>query len=122
VSAEDAITEVAVQHAEEAVAEAVVPGLGNTTATFAVLGASGFNNHRYRITGLSLTTDLPAVVQLQLRQNANQEFNFPDVFAAQVITTARNNIVCVVRRLDSNSGWGQDLRLDLFIVDRVVNP
>jgi hypothetical protein len=62
VSAEEAIIEVAVQHAEEAVAEAVVPGLGNTVATFAVVGASSTQRLRRRLTGLNLTTDQPAVV------------------------------------------------------------
>jgi hypothetical protein len=52
----------------------------------------------------------------------NQNNNFPDQFAAQVITTAQDRVVVRVKRLDGNGGWGQNLRLDLFIVDRVVNP
>jgi hypothetical protein len=64
VSAEDAITEVAVQSAEEAlpVAEAVVPVLGNTVASFAVLAPSSTQRLKVRLSGLNLTTDLPAVV------------------------------------------------------------
>jgi hypothetical protein len=30
--------------------------------------------------------------------------------------------VARIMRLDGNDGWGQDLRLDIFIVDSVVNP
>jgi hypothetical protein len=52
----------------------------------------------------------------------NQNNNFPDQFAAQVITTAQDRVVVRVKRLDGNGGWGQNLRLDLFVVDRVVNP
>jgi hypothetical protein len=118
VSAEDAITEVAVEITEETVAEAVVPGLGNVTAGFAVVGSSSINSPRFRITGFSLTTDRLRVVQFQPRQNDNQDFNSPDQFAVQVITTARDNIVCRVRRLDADGGWGQNLHLDLFVVDR----
>jgi hypothetical protein len=121
VSADDVI-EVAAQSAEEAGAEAVIPGLGNVTATFTVPGSSATNSRKVRITGLRLTTDRPAVVLVQPRQNDNQDFNFSDQFAVQVITTARDNILCLVRRLDSNSGWGQNLRLDLFVADQVVNP
>ena len=30
--------------------------------------------------------------------------------------------MCRIRRLDANSGWGQKLRIDMLIVDAVVNP
>ena len=117
------VTEVAVQEAKEEIGpEAAVPGLGNVVSTFVVPGPSDRNNRKYRATGLNLTTDSPAVVVLHPRQNDNQDFNFPDQFAAQVNTTSRNNIVFTVRRLDANAGWGQNLRVDMFIVDRVVNP
>jgi hypothetical protein len=115
--------EIAVEHAEESVGpEAVVPGLGNVTATFARVGPSNTNQVQYTITGLSLTTAVPAVVVVQPRQGDNQNNNFPDQFAAQVITTAQDRVVVRVKRIDANAGWGQNLRLDLFIVDRVVNP
>jgi hypothetical protein len=128
VSADEVVTEVtdtevaAQEVTEEIGPEAAVPGLGNVVATFVVPGSSGSNNRRYRATGLNLTTDRPAVVVFQPRQNDNQDFSFPDQFAVQVNTTARNSILYTVRRLDANAGWGQNLRLDLFIVDRVVNP
>lgn len=115
--------EIAVEPAEQPVGpEAVVPGLGNVVATFARVGSSNTNQKQYTITGLNLTTAVPAVVQVQPRQGDNQNNNFPDQFAAQVITTAQDRVVVRVKRLDGNGGWGQNLRLDLFIVDRVVNP
>ncbi len=115
--------EIAVEPAEEPVGpEAVVPGLGNVVATFARVGSSNTNQRQYAITGLNLTTAAPAVVLVQPRQGDNQNNNFPDQFAAQVITTAQDRVVVRLKRLDGNGGWGQNLRLDLFIVDRVVNP
>jgi hypothetical protein len=118
VSAEAAIEEVAPQSAEEVTAEVAVPGLGNAVSVFYILGPSSTQRLKRRLIGLNLTTDRPAVVLVQPRQGDNQDFNFPDQFAVQVITTARNSIVVEVRRLDGAGGWGQNLRLDLFIVDR----
>jgi hypothetical protein len=100
----------------------VVPGLGNVVATFCIAGPSSTQDLLLTITGLNLTTDTPAVVLLQPRQSANQDFGFPDEFAVQVIDTSATELVVRIQRLDSNSGWGQDLRLDIFIVDSVVNP
>ncbi len=115
--------EVALESAEQPVGpEAAVPGLGNVTATFSCVGSSTTNQVQYTLTGLHLTTATPAVVLVQPRQCQNQNNNFPDQFAAQVITTAQDRVVVRVKRLDGNGGWGQNLRLDLFIVDRVVNP
>ena len=102
--------------------EAFVPGLGNAVATYAILGSSSSQELKVRIAGLSLTTDTPAVVMLQPRQSANQDFGYHDEFAVQVIDTSRSELLVLIRRLDLNSGWGQQLRLDIFIVDSVINP
>lgn len=99
-----------------------VPGLGNVVATFCIGGSSSTQDLLLTITGLNLTTDTPAVVLLQTRQSANQNFGFPDEFAVQVIDTSETELLVLIRRLDQNSGWGQDLRLDIFIVDSVINP
>jgi hypothetical protein len=101
---------------------AVVPGLGNVVATYCIAGSSPYQQLNLTIIGLNLTTDMPAVVLLQPRQSANQDFGFPDEFAVQVIDTSATELQVRIRRLDSNSGWGQDLRLDIFIVDSVINP
>ncbi len=102
---------------------AAVPGLGNVVATFCIIpGGSPSNELSVTIVGLQLTTDTPAVVLLQPRQAANQDFGFPDEFAVQVIDTSATELLVRIRRLDANGGWGQDLRLDIFIVDSVVNP
>jgi hypothetical protein len=127
VSTDEAIQEVAPEVAAESAeqggtARAVVSGLGPVTSVSYNLGPSGANNSKRRLTRLQLSTDQPAVVLLQPRQADNQDFNFPDQFAAQVITTARDSIVCVIRRLDQNMGWGQNLRLDLLVVDQIHNP
>jgi len=114
--------EIPVEQAGQPEARAAVPGLGNVTATFATPGPSDTNNREYALTNLSLTTATPAVVLVQPRQADNQNFNFPDQFAVQVITTAQDRVVVQVRRIDADGGWGQNLRLDLFIVDQVINP
>ena len=69
------------------------------------------------IQGLNLTTATPRVVLVQPRQSVNQNQGNPDEFVTQVITTSKTQIQVLVRRVDTNSGWGQHLRLDLFIVD-----
>ena len=69
------------------------------------------------IQGLNLTTATPTVVLVQPRQSVNQNQGFSDEFVTQVITTSKTEIRVLVRRVDTNAGWGQHLRLDLFIVD-----
>jgi hypothetical protein len=98
-------------------AHAAVPGLGNVTATSVTVPPSASQELLVVVTGLSLTTATPAVVLVQPRQAVNQNMGWSDEYAVQVITTSKTQIQLLVRRLDLNSGWGQNLRLDLFIVD-----
>jgi hypothetical protein len=98
-------------------AHASVPGLGNVTATSVTVPPSNTQSLLVVVKGLNLSTDNPTVVQVQPRQAVNQNENWPDEYAVQVVTTAKTEIQVLVRRLDQNSGWGQSLRLDLFIVD-----
>jgi|HubBroStandDraft_6_1064221.scaffolds.fasta_scaffold1289141_1 hypothetical protein len=111
------------QRTDKAGPLAAVPGLGNVVATFCIIPGP-ISTHELTVTigGLNLTTDTPAVVLLQPRQAANQDFGFPDEFAAMLIDTSATELVVRIMRLDGNDGWGQDLRLDIFIVDSVVNP
>lgn len=109
------------QPASAAAAAAVVPGLGNVVATTVSIPASATQELLVVVKGFSLTTDTPAVVLVQPRQSVNQNMGFPDEFAVQVVTTSKTQIQVLVRRLDLNSGWGQSLRLDFFIVDSVIN-
>jgi len=105
------------QRTDKAGPLACVPGLGNVVATYCIAGSSLTQDLKLRITGLNLTTNTPAVVLLQPRQSANQDFGFPDEFAVQVIDTSATQLLVRIERLDSNSGWGQELRLDVFIID-----
>jgi hypothetical protein len=100
-----------------AVVHGAVPGLGNVTATNVTVPPSSAQQMLVVISGLNLTTATPAVVLVQPRQSVNQNKNWPDEYAVQVVTTAKTEIQVLVRRIDQNSGWGQSLRLDLFIVD-----
>ena len=96
---------------------AAVPGLGNVTATSVTLPPSANQNMLVVVNGLHLTTNTPAAVLVQPRQSVNQNLGWSDEFAVQVITTSTTEIRVLVRRLDVNSGWGQNLRLDFLIVD-----
>lgn len=98
-------------------AHAVVPGLGNVTATSVTLPPSASQNLLVAVKGLNLTTATPAVVLVQPRQAVNQNLGWSDEYAVQVITTSKTEIQVLVRRLDLNSGWGQNLRLDILIID-----
>jgi len=105
------------QRTGEAKALAAVPGLGNVTATSVTLPPSANQDMLVVVSGLNLATNTPAVVLVQPRQSVNQNLGWSDEFAVQVITTSTTEIQVLIRRLDANSGWGQNLRLDFFIVD-----
>lgn len=105
------------QQAGGAEARAVVPGLGNVTATSVTLPPSASQDLLVAVQGLNLTTATPAVVLVQPRQAVNQNLGWSDEYAVQVITTSKTEIQVLVRRLDLNSGWGQNLRLDILIID-----
>jgi hypothetical protein len=96
---------------------AAVPGLGNVTATSVTLPPSASQEMLVVVNGLNLTTNTPRVVLVQSRQAVNQNLGWSDEYAVQVITTSKTEIRVLVRRLDVNSGWGQNLRLDFLIVD-----
>ncbi len=99
-----------------------VPGLGNVVSTFAFVGSSPTNYLNVTITNLHLSTPFPASIQVQTRQSDNRDFGFRDEFAVQVITTNTNSMLVRIKRLDQNTGWGQNLRLDILIFDQVNNP
>ena len=106
------------QQAGEVATHAAVPGLGNVTATTVIVQqGSPTQELMVVIQGLNLTTATPKVVLVQPRQSVNQNQGFSDEFVTQVITTSKTEIQVLVRRVDTNQGWGQHLRLDLFIVD-----
>jgi hypothetical protein len=105
------------ERAAGAEALAAVPGLGNVTATSVTLPPSANQEMLVVVNGLNLTTNTPKVVLVQPRQGVNQNLDWSDEYAVQVITTSKTEIQVLVRRLDMNSGWGQNLRLDFLIVD-----
>jgi hypothetical protein len=111
------VQDVRVLSAGKAEAHAAVPGLGNVTATSVTVPPSASQQMLVLVKGLNLTTDTPMVVLVQPRQAVNQNLGWSDEYAVQVITTSKTQIQVLVRRLDLNSGWGQNLRLDFFIVD-----
>ena len=106
------------QPAGAAEARVAVPGLGNVTGTTVTIPQGSPSQEMLVVVqGLNLTTDTPTVVLVQPRQSVNLNQGFSDEFATQIITTSKTEIRVLVRRVDANTGWGQHLRLDLFIVD-----
>ena len=70
--------------------------------------------------GFGFPAAFPSQVFCQLRQQDNADFGFPDQFGCQIIATSPGTVVFRVRRLDdgtSSSGWGQNLRADLLIIN-----
>ncbi len=116
------VAEVQVEEVRTLAPRAIVPGLGNVTTTFALVGSSNSVEKTVNIFGLHLSTPFPAVVIAHPRQSDNRDFGWHDQFAIQVITTNTTSMLVRIRRLDQNSGWGQNLRLDLLIFDQVNNP
>jgi hypothetical protein len=103
---------------EQAGPLAFVPGLGNVTPVLVRVGPSPTRGFRLTITGLQFNSTYPQVVVLTPRQgpDENQEFNFPDEFAVQVIRTTQSTILCRIFRLDGAGGWGQNLHLSGLVV------
>jgi hypothetical protein len=62
----------------------------------------------------------PRSVHCQLRNSPADPTSYPDQFACQVIRTSPGSVTVRIRRIDDGttaSSWGQDLRLNLLIVD-----
>jgi hypothetical protein len=89
---------------------------------YAIVGSSPTAGLRFRLEGLNLETAQPTLVHFQPRQSDNKENNWTDEFAVQVIETATDHVVGRVLRIDSNSGWGQQLRLDFLIIELNNTP
>ena len=103
----------------EEVMQVVVPGLGNVTSATTAIGSSTTNAKEDSIGGFHFTTPTPAVVLVQPRQGVNAVLGFPDQFAVQVLFTDEHTIRVRTKRLDSDAGWGQNLRLDFLVIERV---
>ena len=106
---------------DEEVVQVFVPGLGNVTSTSRLIGSSTTNAKEDLLGGFNFTTPSPMVVLVQPRQNINAALGFPDQFAVQVVYTDQYHILVRTTRVDSNLGWGQNLRLDILVVDK-YNP
>lgn len=70
--------------------------------------------------GIGFPAASPRAVFCQLRNSSAQPIDFPDQFACQVTRTSPGSVTVRIRRIDDgtdSSGWGQDLRLNLLIVN-----
>ncbi len=100
---------------------AVVPGLGRVANTYAIVGPSTTNEITRTITGFQFSTAEPATILLQARQSANRDFGYHVVFAVQVVETGMDHITVHIKRLDNAGGWGQNLRVDILIIEQTNN-
>ena len=74
----------------------------------------------FRCFNLGFPSASPRTVHCQLRNSAAEPTAFQDQFACQVVRTSPGAVTVRIRRIDDgtgSSGWGQDLRLNLFIVN-----
>jgi hypothetical protein len=70
--------------------------------------------------GFGFSAAFPNTVFCQTRQTDNADFGFPDQFGCQIISTSPGTVVFRIRRLDDgtdSSGWGQNLRADVLIIE-----
>ena len=83
-------------------------------------GGSPENNLTVDITGLGKVSDI-AAIYLQTQQFQNADLNYRDQFALQVVSVdqqvPQTTIRVRVRRLDQDSGWAQQLRISILVVD-----
>jgi hypothetical protein len=83
-------------------------------------GGSPQNNLTVDITGLGKVSDI-AAIYLQTQQFQNADLNYSDQFALQVISVdqqvPQTTIRVRVRRLDQDSGWAQQLRISILVID-----
>jgi hypothetical protein len=70
--------------------------------------------------GLGFPSANPTAVQCQLRNSPLDPSPYVDQFACQVLSTSPGSVTVRIRRMDlgtGGSGWVQDLRLHLLIVN-----
>ncbi|MGH2493779.1 MAG: hypothetical protein ACRDIV_03660 [Ktedonobacteraceae bacterium] len=83
-------------------------------------GGSPENNLTVDITGMGKVSDL-ASIYLQTQQFQNSDLNYTDEFALQVISVdqqvPQTTIRVRVRRVDQDSGWAQQLRISILVID-----
>jgi hypothetical protein len=78
------------------------------------------NNLTVDITGLGKVSDI-AAIYLQTQQFQNADLNYNDQFALQVVSVdqqvPQTTVRVRVRRIDQDTGWAQQLRISIQVVD-----
>jgi hypothetical protein len=78
------------------------------------------NNLTVDITGLGKVSEI-ASIYLQTQQFQNSDLDYEDQFALQVISVdqqvPQTTIRVRVRRIDQDTGWGQQLRISVLVID-----
>ncbi|MBC8555372.1 MAG: hypothetical protein H8D23_37635 [Candidatus Brocadiales bacterium] len=74
-----------------------------------------------KCTGWNFSTLKPGTVICQARQETNNDHDWPDQFAIQVIETGKDFVKIRIRRIDKcadeSPGWAQLLRVDIMVND-----
>ena len=83
-------------------------------------GGSVDNNLTVDITGLGKVSDI-ATIYLQTQQFMNSDLGYSDQFALQIISVdqqvPQTTIRVRVRRVDQDTGWAQQLRISILVID-----
>lgn len=83
-------------------------------------GGSPESNLTVDIAGLGKVSEI-ASIYLQTQQFQNSDVSYNDQFALQVISVdqqvPQTTIRVRVRRIDQDTGWGQQLRISILVID-----
>lgn len=74
----------------------------------------------FTCTGIGFSSSSPRLVLCQTRNSPSEPTDFPDQFACQVTRTSPGSVTVRIRRIDDgtdSSGWGQNLRINLLVVN-----
>lgn len=87
-------------------------------AASVIVGSSSTNELTVNATGIDAGSGIyqsPGYVFLQARQRQDEP-EYPDEFALQVIQVWTDSVTFQVKRLDSTGGWGQSLQVDILFL------
>ena len=90
----------------------------NVVAASVIVGNSPANTLTVTATGIDAVPDgsySPGYVFLQARQRQDEP-EYPDEFALQVIQVWGDSVTFQVKRLDAPIGWGQQLQVDILFL------
>jgi len=82
---------------------------------YAHVGSSNSSVRVVDVTGFNFSSSDP-VVTCQPQDDSGADTGDRDSFAVQVAGTTKELVTLRIRRLDQNTGWGQNLRINIMAV------